>query len=414
MTTGNLARSIACQLDAWTRERLPLLNGAILESNDSFVTVDGLIAEGSAFAARLYSVVNTEGLHLAEGYQIIGDLGMFVASCQRHGVSCKDWRLQPTMHLLRQLGTTFHHPPRDSFYTYIVFNKPDKRGRYKAFSHLRDEQEFIRLTREALGHYERLRDHLRAITLADLASAQVEIGNAVGAVQEYKRTLISFFNDKRNGPRVRPDIFWNCLRDYFSSFQEVGDTLGPASAAYSSVFMEVDLIVGFSDEAQRTHTVKRTDYLLPKDRADVERALAVTPLLDQLSNALEESVRNNQVDYLREVVDTARCFIDLCGEIGKAASSHSSLINLYIKDPLRKEMLGAVRCPFHSSGHIKAEPAFHAVDPMQGSSGMSFDEIEHLRMLRKNNPKVRLLRERLLEFGDERLPFQVRQAVGSD
>jgi len=413
---AEIAKNVANDLEHWTREKLSFCNDQILQSATPQLLIEQFVASGVQLAEQCKSALSElKKQDQATGVNVVGNLGMFVSSCVRHGISENDHRLTSVIEVLRDLGQHFQHPPRESLYTYVIFNEPDSQGRFKAFTTSPDEQNFIRLTRAGVQACGRALKEVAQLDINEPQDAVVRLHRAVDALKEYKETFVSFLRPGNGSPpSVNPDVFFDHLRHFFPVLEIGGTKYGPPSAAYMSAIMELDLRLGQSDEFQKQHTRARLAYFLPPERESLEQALNGNSLLVQLlgSDAAKASVASVKDNlHARGLTEVAKALLAVCEQSATAASAHWGLVNNYLVQPKKTRDVPQSTgnsygdhseptisgCPMHKMTAAMGCPVAgvspkQIVDPSKGASGMSFEQVRHLRYLRKNHPLVELLR----------------------
>ncbi len=396
----HMARSVCDDLEAWTCNSLCVLNEKIIRSSGDNSPLQQLIREGAELAEQCHAVLtNVSRLDQKTGLGVVGNLGMFVSSCVRHGIAVSDPRLSSTLEVLSALAAVHQHPPRESLYTYVLYNEPNLEGRFKSFTQTEDEQQFIRLTKIAVGASNSARDAVARVDLSNPQEAEALLRAAKLAMTQYKTTLVHFLRPSGlEAALVSPDVFYDHFRQ-FPSLEIGGIKYGPPSAAYAGSIMELDLRLGLTDPFQRQHTQARLAYFLAPERQLLEQALQTPPLLsnllgDSMEDPYPKAVRQQLIE--RNLLGVAAEFINVCDEFAAASSVHGGLIRNYLIRPKAtragesSEGYGtddSHGCPFSKKAMV--------VDPTLGASGMTFEQVAHLKELRKSAQGLAVLRRAL-------------------
>jgi hypothetical protein len=342
-------------LATWVCRRLPALNTAAREGEDA--ALSALLSEGGARAMRLDADTAQEIDSRARAIAI-GDIGMIIASAIRHGVPESDERVTPMIQHVAALARTTDHPPRDSIYTYILWNGIEGRG-LRLFTDHPFEVEFVRASATALAHYRVAADACREIDLraSDAFERLERATNALTSVRAQYQSMFERFHAER------PAWFRDDYKAYFPSFVVDGTRYDPPSGANAADVLELDLMVGSSDEQYRHHIEGRLHNLISADRHRLDVAMTRPSIAAQMEVSADIASEN-----LRQLGTLLRL-------MSQAAAAHFALIHSYLVPP--------------GTGPARAESA----------TVMSYGEVFRIMNLRLHNKLLDQIDARLRAIG---------------
>src|SRR6266496_2118727 len=238
------------QLDVWVWQRLPALNDEIERSSSAHI--DSLLDEAYELVRHvdISQLTNIDPKELAI---VIGNIGMIIASCARFGASCSDKRIVDMLRRASYLSIRAEHPPRDSLYTYVLWNgKAD--GSTRAFTKHPFEYEFIRTSRSALVQFEIAANACRDLDLTG-DDASLRLGRAHEAILAVAAAYRSLFRTGFTAEHRR--WFRESYKPFFCSLEIDGVMWEAPSGANAASVLELDLILGNTDEKYRNHITNR-------------------------------------------------------------------------------------------------------------------------------------------------------------
>jgi hypothetical protein len=280
------------------------------------------------------------------------------------------------------LGAIAQHPPRDTHYTYWLWNPGPQ-----SLTFTGDPQE--RVFNVIVNHTQRL--HQRTIealrpvcrgdiSFSDLASPEA-LRVATANMRELRDHFRSFMARADNGDwAMTPEFFMLRMRTYLTTYPIDGVFWGGVNATYLAEQAQVDFLVGTVHETYRHKVRERFRYMTREDtdavQADMELPSIGAILLERL-NLSEQDVMISSDEML-----TARllaqpawlqrmtlAYVDLVTAAGQLSATHWSLIANYLMKPMQ---------------HLTPEQLDQlAVKPSTGVSGNGLEEAEMIRDMRR-------------------------------
>ena len=302
-----------------------------------------LVREGGEFITALLVEGNTDQGY-DRGFDLLGNVGFFVAACRRHevdqsGSSAQDERLAKALRaasaLSLQLGASLGVVPRFAS-AHLETHNFAENGEYKSFTTLDDERLFIDYNTRAVFSFIRASQALLAclplgvshtITYDLLSTAKTALVEVVDNNQELFEQLDTdrFFYNVR--PYYKPHYVG--LREYRGA--NAGDFAG---------INVIDLLLGLcrADDAYYSQLlVDKFLFMRPEDQLVLRDCMRRTSLLDSFLQSLEAG-HQAQPWYQRNLA----MFLQVCQAHGETATQHHNmLIKKFIEIPADKAGLSA-------------------------------------------------------------------------
>ena len=302
-----------------------------------------LVREGGEFITALLAEGNTDQGY-DRGFDLLGNVGFFVAACRRHevdqsGSSAQDERLAKALRaasaLSLQLGASLGVVPRFAS-AHLETHNFAENGEYKSFTTLDDERLFIDYNTRAVFSFIRASQALLAclplgvshtITYDLLSTAKTALVEVVDNNQELFEQLDTdrFFYNVR--PYYKPHYVG--LREYRGA--NAGDFAG---------INVIDLLLGLcrADDAYYSQLlVDKFLFMRPEDQLVLRDCMRRTSLLDSFLQSLEAG-HQAQPWYQRNLA----MFLQVCQAHGETATQHHNmLIKKFIENPADKAGLSA-------------------------------------------------------------------------
>ncbi|MFZ4583876.1 MAG: monodechloroaminopyrrolnitrin synthase PrnB family protein [Acidimicrobiia bacterium] len=281
---------------------------------------------------------------------------------------------------IQLLGDSLGHVPRDSLYTYCLWNTGDGR-----IAFTRDQQEdlFVDVVAVSLAHIEAA---IRTIDLALMAHSLSVLPDVAELLNKSASELSSArLQFSRFRGSLTKEFFLGELRQYNVPWVIGGREWHAPTAADSAAQIELDLLCGFRSDEYMEHVNSRAEYLTRADREQVELmigndARSLTEMI-RATIATVPDVRPFANPYvLRDAIqkltperqEVVRAAHGVLLEAGKLTARHFQLVDNY----LESEPEAPQRGPVASA---------------KGTSGMSVEQLAELVEMRRFDPMARTL-----------------------
>jgi predicted DNA-binding protein (MmcQ/YjbR family) len=285
---------------------------------------------------------------------------------------------------LVKLAPIAKHPPRDSAYTYWIWNSSDEPLTFTG-----DEQEikFNQVINESDRVFKETCELLRPITARRISieseKAEELLQLAASKMANLRNVFMSLMH-RKDGPDSRramePMFFMTQMRLYLVPYPIGGQEWEGVSAANLASQMSIDYLIGTTDDEYFHHVKGRFEYFPEEERAVLEQDMSGDSVLSVFLGALGlsyESAKEKEILFLKDLVNNQspqlRKNLVQYKALIKASShltaSHWSLIDNYLLKP---------------SKHL-ATTSHLTVDPEKGTSGMSMSDVIQIREMRRNH-----------------------------
>jgi hypothetical protein len=318
----------ATNLDRWIRTSFVAMNTMLEElyfRQSDRANVEGigndikarLAEEGRALIRPLAAEGNTnEGFEHA--FNVLGDLGLFMAALRRHELTNPARETQSPFHeasaLGLHIGASLGVTPRFATAHLATHNKAID-GVQKSFTSLADEFVFIDYNTMGILSYKRAADALMRIPPLGISnrSALILLENARDALHDVAKTNQILFD------RLDKDRFFYSVRPYYKPYRVGRQEYRGANAGDFSGINQIDLLLGLARANDPTYSQLLIDkmlFMIPEDQANLRQCLIYAPLLDDFLEAAKTSARK---DWFQR---NGRAFLDVCQAHGHAAIQH--------------------------------------------------------------------------------------------
>lgn len=313
-------------------------------------------------------------------------LGFLLSSIERHsqmsGKSPGDAikNINNLTKLLVELAEVANHPPRDTIYSFSLWNTKD------SLTFTGDEQEkfFIEVVADsteclysAVNIYESMRkgiDQENINSLLGILDKIVETGN------HFRRFLKK--NEKGELP-ISPNFFLEVLRQYNCSWVINDEIWEGPTAANCVPYICLDYILGVSNNKYNSYINSKCKYFTREDQELLDRVKSSKNLFTRITDFLFD----NRVDLikvedseLREVISKnavvyqyVKLYYQVAYEFYKLSRLHFGLIHRYM-----------IRSDFSDKAMI--------IDRDKGVSGMTIDDVKEIREMRSNIPFMKIFK----------------------
>lgn len=326
--------------DAWIRGRFPELNTALEElyfvqqdrADTSLAGADiktELLAQGNAHVRRLLAEGNTDQ-GFDRGFDVLGNVGLFMAACERHGITQQAGQAQSALPeasaLAMQLGASLGVTPRFAT-SHLATHNHAIDGRYKRFTLLHDEAVFTEFNTRGVLAYKRAADALLRIlplgishpVALDLLSAARD---ALVEVSRHNTALEAALD---------VDRFFYCVRPYFKPHRVGLHVYRGANAGDFAGINIIDLLLGLcrADHASYSQIlVDKFLYMMPEDQLLLRDCMRRRSLLDDLLAHLDAGT------LAGSLAANAAMFLEVCAAHGHTAIQHHDwLVARFITQP---------------------------------------------------------------------------------
>jgi hypothetical protein len=375
--------------DEWLRNTMPQLNTQILERK----------MEPSVLKERVQSFVDEypgivhldrEGKRKALQY-----LGFAISSLERHvqdrgGAAGQALAsLTNAESILIDLGNHLGHPPRDSLYTFGLWNRGPNSITFSGDS---QEALFIDVINISIDHIENAGDLVRPIakgliSLDDPTSIGM-LSTAETHVELARKQFLRYLRKKEKSKEYtfKTSFFRDVMRQYNCDWIIAGEKWGPPTAANAVDQFQLDFIMGTVNEKYEAHIRERYKYFTSEDQDALDRDIQGKSLLSlirdnlQLTDTQLESIEPEKLAAIlssqsKQKVQFIDHYVKLVQKTGTLSAMHWNLIRNYLIKPNEEE-------------EIKKKGA---VDNTKGGSGMEFPELQEIREMRRSFPQVNSL-----------------------
>lgn len=264
-----------------------------------------------------------------ERLDLLGNVGMLIASCTRHGLNEPSRGQSPLVEesrLALQLGGSLGVAPRLILAPYATHNKA-RRGVFKSFTQYPDERTFIHYNTQGIFEYERASEALEKIgalgvsnpiSLEFFAEAQAALDKAM----EINDALYS---------ELDVDNFFYAIRPYYKTSVVGNRSYRGVNAGDFAGINQIDLLLGLcsaDDPFYLNLLVEKTPFVLPAEQEALRRCMVQPSLLDEF---LESGLEFSQESWFQK---SARAFLAVCRAHGRAAAAHhNKLVKKFIERP---------------------------------------------------------------------------------
>jgi hypothetical protein len=330
------------RFDCWIRRDFVDMNTALEElyfAREDRAEVAGvgekikhdLLQEGRELVAALLREGNTdEGFD--SGFDLLGNVGLYMASCGRHGITHHARESVSPLHeasaLAMQLGASLGLTPRFAT-SHLTSHNRAVNGVYKSFTWLPDEYLFTEYNTRSVLAYKRAADALLRILPLGVShpvthDLLVVVRDALDDVLAYNCTLFE---------QLDADRFFYCVRPYFKPHRVGFHVYRGANAGDFAGINVIDLLLGLcrADDAYYSQLlVDKFLYMMPEDQATLRDCMRRRSLLEEFLGFLDT---HGGEEWFQA---NASLFLEVCRKHGEtAAQHHDQLVKKFIEQPAR-------------------------------------------------------------------------------
>ena len=332
-------RAVA-RFDHWIRNRFPTLN-TDLENHSARERESGQVEpsslsgalreEGSSLIQEILDSEQESGRSFDELFDLLGNVGLFMAACTRHGLNQPVKGASPLLGASRlaiRLAEELDVAPR-FLAAHLSLLNPAQNGRYKLFTELASERMFIDYNARGMLAYQSAARALKSILGIGVSSrwAPELWADTVRALEKALESNHWLFKN------LDVESFFYHVRPYYRPHHVGEQVYRGANAGDFAAINEVDLMLGLcssGDPFYQWVLREKRDYILPEDRASMDRSCVRVSLLDRF---LEEA--NPSCTTAKEWWQPSlRGFLEVCRLHGAiAAVHHNALVDRFISRP---------------------------------------------------------------------------------
>lgn len=337
------------------------------------------------------SLTQVDIVERKEARNLLYLLGFLVSSCERHSqalgypAGAAIQSIPGLDQCLTQLGNISGHPPRDSLYTYILWNEGE------TFTGDPQEALFIDVVKKSTEELESARGIL-ATTLSNpsdfFSTETLTVLEAVWTSLEVARKqFLRFYQQDQDGnPKFTQAFFINQMRQYNCTYPIGGVDYGGPTAANCVPWMCLDMMLGLANADYLKHCRDRKKYMTEEDQVLLEQSIAMpslttlillnAPQRQNFENATPKSVPPIFSEIVAKVLNVHKKMCSL-------TALHWGLIQNFM---VKQRGASAQQGP---------------VDNQRGTSGMSFPDVEAIMQMRRISEPYKQLSS-LLDLTDGR------------
>ena len=338
MATASSHTAARLEFGAWIRNRFVDIN---TDLEDQYWAQDdrnsvalgsdlkaALLTEGEALIAKISKDEAAEG-DFGERFGLLGDLGLFMSAVRRHEIERSDGGASEqspiAAELALTLGTELGTAPR--FLT--AHNQTHNMaidGRYRTFTSGESERLFTDYNTRSVYAYMRAADAL--VRIVPLGVSHPATHDLLVAAAEAVRQAVTL--NVELAERLDVDEFYFRVRPYLKPCEVGGTIYRGNNAGDFGAFNEIDSILGLCamDDPHYARIVnEKLPYLVPEDRARMQRSLAGPNLLDGFVDALSAS----NAPWFQK---NGAAFLDVLDAVGEGARHHhDEIVARFISAP---------------------------------------------------------------------------------
>lgn len=387
MTDSN---NLFARFETVVRNEIPRLNTAI-ESGDANVQMFTAL-----FNPWLFQIKDSmpENMTVKEARKVIQLLGFIVGSLERHeqskglppGYALKN--LNGIDDFLIRLSLQALHPPRDTHYTYWLWNDGENPITFTG-----DPQETF--FNRAVNHTHVLHtascDLLRPICAGQVEICSPEALLAMEIAKENTMQLYEHFrsfmakDNILNRRAVEPHFFMTRMRTYLPTYPIKDQVWTGVNAANLNAQMQLDYLIGTIVKGYNTTVIGRFPYLTSEDRNKLQHDMSLSSLFDILLREMlltpadveslsEDFLAANIAGQSSDLRTALIAYVELVEASGRLSAVHWALIQNYL---------------VKAAAALTAEEKVKlSVSPDQGTGGKSHQDTEAIMHMRRRHPLI--------------------------
>lgn len=394
------------ELKEWVRKEIPKINNSIDQQE---LPPEALVSAFRPWIIRILQEVDPIMLSKDDARLAIQVIGFGVGSVERHFQTARE----PAGTGLAQFGRlgdfllataiVAEHPPRDSHYTYWLWNNDTIPLTFTG-----DPQEIF--FNRAVNHTHELHtiscNQLRPISEGQISVMAPDAMKIITTVTHNTTVLHEHFRsfmlkDKASGSRsMEPHFFMTQMRTYLPTYPINGVDWSGVNAANLAAQMQIDFLIGTTVEDYEKTVRARFKFLTRDDRTSLESDMALPSLLDLFlrqigltrtdlngleSTTLTSLITTQPMAFQRNLA----CYMDLVHACSRLTSIHWALIQNYL-------VKASAQLTFKERDRL-------AVAPDRGTGGKTHAQTEAIMWMRSRHPIIAKLMDAMTAY--KRLPL---------
>lgn len=370
----------------WLKNEMPDLNGKVLRKE---IDLSVLVDRTKEIIARMPKI---EEYDLASARSALQCLGFAISSVERHAQD----KGMPAGEALRglapgledtliKLGEIAKHSPRDTVYTFALWNPDDETITFTG-----DDQErlFIDVVKKSFGFTGLAANNVEIVAGNDgLISDENNLAlleQASDYMELLRKQYLRYMEKHASGERaLTVDFFLNIFRQYNCTFPINGEDWGAPTAANGHYHWMIDLMVQPVEEGYKNHILGRFRYLTDEDAERLTEIMNKPSLIDKLALELGSDAQKlpqmsdeEFSEFFNNLSAEGKRAVDTVGKLIEAHASaramHWTLIENYM---IRPEKMNVAKAT--------------TVAADRGTSGLTLAEVAHIRDSTLQNPFLR-------------------------
>jgi hypothetical protein len=337
---GRFLNTHAQRFDNWVRNRFAAMNTELEllyskqedRANTQGIGEDikhAIVTQGNEYIVKLLAEGNTdEGFE--EGFDLLGNVGLFMASCRRHDITEPSRELTSPLveasGLAMHLGATLGLTPRFAT-SHLATHNTAVDGSYKTFTSLKAESLFLEYNTRGIFAYKRAADAL-------VRSLPLGISHPISyhLLVDAKNALDDVFNiNALLYEELDTNEFFFSVRPYYKPYRVGPHVYRGANAGDFAGINEIDMLLGLCNANNISYSQLLVDkflYMLPDDQTRLRDAMRRRTILDELLAAMPKS---SIKPWFQK---NAAMFLEVCKAHGaSAAQHHDQLVAKFIEQP---------------------------------------------------------------------------------
>ena len=408
MNEQRSSHPLLSELKEWVRKEIPKINNLIDQQE---LPAEALVGAFRPWTVRILQELDPTMLSKDDARLAIQVIGFGVGSVERHFQTAHEpagtglGRFGSLGDFLLAVANVAEHPPRDSHYTYWLWNNDTLPLTFTG-----DPQEIF--FNRAVNHTHELHtsscNQLRPISEGQVSVMDPDAMQIITTVAQNTMILHEHFRsfmlkDKVSGLRsMEPHFFMTQMRTYLTTYPINGVDWSGVNAANLVAQMQIDYLTGTTVEDYEKTVRARFKFLTREDRTSLEADMALPSLLDLFlrqigltrtdlngmeSATLTSLITTQPTAFKRNLAS----YIDLVHACGRLTSIHWALIQNYL-----------VKASAQLSPNERDRLA---VAPERGTGGKTHAQTEAIMWMRSRHPIIAKLMDAMTTYN--RLPLAV-------
>jgi hypothetical protein len=377
-------------LKDWVQKFFPSINNQTVAG---YRVLDALMMPAICFCIELQAKVLGSDCQIdqAQARQLIQLLGMVAGAIERHsqGTAKPGYGISLIPYLtemLVKLAPIAQHPPVGTAYTVWIWNELENPLTYTC-----DPQEvcFHRVTQTTFKHHQQSCNALRSLCLCTVPLASPDAAELIQHAAD--NTEVTLADYRHLQQEMTPEFFMSLFRVNYPSFPLAGIEWGGVNAANLAPQMQLDFLIGTTNEQYSKETVSRRFRYLPEEEEEALKAdMGLPSLTKHLVSRLGMTESNiQQIDgqsLTKQIVElpsnlwaTYGAYKNLFKNTARLTGFHMGLIHSHLIEAAKKL--------------TPDELNRMAVRPTHGTGGQSHDGTWAIARMRTDHPVAKKLHD---------------------